>query len=114
MRRSRWLLLPVSALVAAVGLPALGTAPASAATAVAVTVNATGGLGPIPGTAIGLNTAVYDGNMNDAAAPGLIKAGGFTALRYPGGSYADVYNWQTNVAQGGYDAPNTSFSNFMG
>ncbi len=49
-----------------------------------------------------------------AAAPGLIKAAGINALRYPGGSYSDIYNWQTNVAQGGYDAPNTAFSNFMG
>ena len=100
--------------IAAVALSAVSAAPAGAATAVAVTVNATAGLGAIPSNAIGLNTAVYDGNMNDAAAPGLIKAGGFTALRYPGGSYADIYNWQTNVAQGGYDAPNTSFSAFMG
>jgi cellulose binding protein with CBM2 domain/fibronectin type III domain protein len=112
--RSRWLIPAVSVLLAAVALPALDAPSASAATAVAVTVNATAGLGAIPANAIGLNTAVYDGNMNDAAAPGLIKAGGFTALRYPGGSYADIYNWQTNVAQGGYDAPNTSFSNFMG
>jgi hypothetical protein len=35
-------------------------------------------------------------------------------MRYPGGSYSDIYNWQTNVAQGGYDAPNTSFADFMG
>jgi hypothetical protein len=99
---------------AATAVPALDASPAGAATAVAVTVNASAGLATIPSNAIGLNTAVYDGNMNDAAAPGLIKAGGFNALRYPGGSYSDIYNWQTNVAQGGYDAPNTAFSNFMG
>jgi hypothetical protein len=111
--RSRYTVLALSTLtiaaVSAVSVPA-----AMAATGVAVTVNATGGLGTISSNAIGLNTAVYDGNMNDAAAPGLIKAAGFTALRYPGGSYSDIYNWQTNVAQGGYDAPNTAFSNFMG
>src|SRR5215475_9828877 len=100
--------------LAAAALPFAGAAPASAATAVAVTVNATAGLGTIASNAIGLNTAVYDGNMNNAAQPGLIKAGGFTALRYPGGSYSDIYNWQTNVADGGYDAPNTSFADFMG
>jgi Cellulose binding domain/Fibronectin type III domain len=100
--------------IAAMVSSAVGAPSAVGATAVPVTVNATAGLGAIPSNAIGLNTAVYDGNMNDAAAPGLIKAGGFTALRYPGGSYSDIYNWQTNVAQGGYDAPNTSFSAFMG
>src|SRR6185369_9045890 len=86
-------------LVAAALAVPIGTAdPAAAASAVAVTVNATAGLGAIASNAIGLNTAVYDGNMNDAAQPGLLKAAGFTALRYPGGSYSDIYNWQTNVA----------------
>ncbi|MFC0541681.1 cellulose binding domain-containing protein [Kutzneria chonburiensis] len=102
--------------LAAVALVAAGvTTPATAATTASTTisVNATGGLGAIPSNAIGLNTAVYDGHMNDPAIPGLVKAAGITALRYPGGSYADIYNWQTNVAQGGYDAPNTSFADFM-
>jgi hypothetical protein len=89
-------------------------APAQAATLTdAVTVNGTAGLGTVPANAIGLNTAVYDGYMNDTPIPGLVKAAGINALRYPGGSYSDIYNWQTNVAQGGYDAPNTSFGNFM-
>jgi hypothetical protein len=108
-RAAGWLAV---VLVGAV-LPAAAVAPASAATA-AVTVNAGTTLGTIPANAIGLNTAVYDGSMNDAAIPGLLRTAGFTALRYPGGSYADIYNWQTNVAQGGYDAPNTSFADFMG
>ena len=38
--------------------------------------------------------------MNDAAIPALIKAAGIDALRYPGGSYSDIYNWQTNTAAG--------------
>src|SRR6516165_5065304 len=78
-----------------------------------VTVNATAGLGTIPSGAIGLNTAVYDGYMNDTPIPGLLKAAGFDALRYPGGSYSDIYNWQTNTAQGRYVAPGNSFSSFM-
>jgi hypothetical protein len=89
--------------------------PASASTlAVNVTVNATSGLGTIPQGAVGLNTAVYDGDMNDTAIPGLLKAAGFDAMRYPGGSYSDIFNWQTNTAaEGGFVAPNTSFANFM-
>src|SRR5260221_273355 len=71
-------------------------------------------LGPVPAGAIGLDTAVYDGDMNDAAIPPLLKAAGIDALRYPGGSYSDIYNWQTQAAAGGgYVAPNTSFANFM-
>ncbi len=101
---------------AAVMLPAAvvtGTAgAASAQTAASVTVNATAGLGTVPAHAIGLSTAVYDGDMNDAAIPALLKAAGVDALRYPGGSYSDIYDWQTQTAVGGgFVAPNTSFSN---
>jgi cellulose binding protein with CBM2 domain/fibronectin type III domain protein len=107
--------LTLGALLTAVAAaPVVTMSSASAATAVAVTVNATAGLGKIPPGAIGLNTAIYDGNMNNAAQPGLIKAGGFNALRYPGGSYADIYHWQTHTTQGGYVASNTSFAQFMG
>jgi hypothetical protein len=102
----------------AVMLPAttvIGTAgAASAQTTASVTVNATAGIGTVPAHAIGLSTAVYDGDMNNAAIPALLKAAGVDALRYPGGSYSDIYNWQTQTAAaGGYVAPNTSFSNFM-
>ena len=117
MARSKYTALSAGlALIASVTVSGVVAEPSSAATgaAVAVTVNATTGLGTVPNNGVGLNTAVYDGNMNDAAAPGLIKAAGIDAMRYPGGSYSDIYNWQTNVAQGGYDAPNTSFADFMG
>lgn len=105
--------------VPATAVPAAATTATTAAAAAAanpatVTVNADSGLGTIPADAVGLNTAVYDSDMNDSDIPGLLEAAGIDALRYPGGSYSDIYNWQTNTAQGGYDAPDTSFSNFMG
>jgi Cellulose binding domain/Fibronectin type III domain len=108
-------LLGAVALAAAMAAAAAGGAvPAAGATLTdSVTVNATSGLGTIPSDAVGLGTAVYDGYMNDTPIPGLLKAAGIDALRYPGGSYSDIYNWQTNVAQGGYDAPNTDFASFM-
>ena len=102
--------------LATAGLTAVPAAPpAAAATSTdAVTVNATSGLGTIPPGAIGLNTAVYDSDMNDAPIPGLLKAAGIDALRYPGGSYSDIYNWQTSTAvDSGYVAPGTTFSDFM-
>src|SRR3984957_20090463 len=101
------------------GLGAIGIAsvavPAHAAVLTAsVTVNATAGLGSVPAHGIGVNTAVYDSDMNDAAIPPLLKAAGVTAMRYPGGSYSDIYNWQTQTAAaGGFVAPNTGFSSFM-
>jgi hypothetical protein len=35
------------------------------------------------------------------------------ALRYPGGSYSDIYHWRDHTAPGGYVAPNTDFDHFM-
>jgi hypothetical protein len=103
-------------LLVAAGAAAMSVTPARAATdSAAVTVNATAGIGTVPSNAIGLSTAVYDSDMNDAAISPLLKAAGINALRYPGGSYSDIYNWQTQTAvDGGYVAPNTSFADFMG
>ncbi len=78
------------------------------------TIGAAATLGVVPAGAIGLNTAVYDGDMNGAAIAPLLKAAGINALRYPGGSYSDIYDWQTQTAAaGGYVAPGTSFADFM-
>ena len=112
--RQVFVVLPAMAVAGlAITGPAIPQAAAQTLTD-SVTVNATAGLGTIPSGAIGLNTAVYDGYMNDTPIPGLLKAAGIDALRYPGGSYSDIYNWQTGTAEGGgYVAPNTSFSDFM-
>jgi hypothetical protein len=114
VRARRGLALLSVGTLAAVMAVAAGAAPAGAQTLTdSVTVDATAGLGTIPSNAIGLNTEVYDSYMNDAPIPGLLQAAGINALRYPGGSYSDIYNWETNVAEGGYDAPDTDFSDFM-
>ncbi len=116
-RSTRRRLAALAALVLSTGgLASTAVQPAAAATLTdSVTVNATSGLGSIPASAIGLNTAVYDSDMNDTAIPGLLKAAGINALRYPGGSYSDIYNWQTNTAtDNGFVAPGTSFSDFVG
>ncbi|MGD0561110.1 MAG: alpha-L-arabinofuranosidase, partial [Streptosporangiaceae bacterium] len=108
-------MLAAGVLLIAAGAAATATAtPARAQTSATVTVNATASIGTIPSNAIGLSTAVYDSDMNDAAIPPLLKAAGIDALRYPGGSYSDIYNWQTQTAvDGGYVAPDTSFADFM-
>jgi hypothetical protein len=101
-------------LLAAALLGVVNADPAAAQTAASVTVDATAGLGTIPAGAIGLNTAVYDSDMNDTDIPPLLEAAGIDALRYPGGSYSDIYDWQTQTAEaGGYVAPDTSFADFM-
>jgi Cellulose binding domain/Fibronectin type III domain len=106
------------AVLLAAGIAGAAAArPASAAAAgstVNVTVNAGEGLGTIPGTAYGLNSAVWDSQMNVPQVQGLLQQAGVRMLRYPGGSYGDIYNWQDNTAAGGYVAPGTDFDSFMG
>jgi hypothetical protein len=115
MRYKRSLVFAGTAVLAAALLGASNARPAAAATLTdSVSISATAGLGTVPAHAIGLNTAVYDGFMNDTAIAPLLKAAGVNAMRYPGGSYSDIYNWQTQTAvEGGFVAPNTSFANFM-
>lgn len=106
------LLLGAAALAA--GVTAAGPAAAAAAAPVNVTVNADEGLGTIPATAYGLNSAVWDSQMNVPQVQNLLQQAGVQMLRYPGGSYGDIYNWQDNTAPGGYVAPGTGFDSFMG
>ena len=103
-------LVLAAAVVVAAGIL---DAPAAAATSASVTVNATASRAVIPAGGHGINSAVYDGNMNQAAVPGLLRDAGFTAIRYPGGSYGDIYHWQTHTADGGFVAPNTTFDQYM-
>jgi hypothetical protein len=89
---------------------------ASAQTISSVTVNAANPVAVIPGTGIGVNTAVWDSTLLDTKLPGLVSNAGITALRYPGGSTSDDYNWQTNSIvpnQGGYANPSNTFDAFM-
>jgi hypothetical protein len=104
--------------LAAPGAGAISSALAAASTVggstVNVTVNAQEGLGTIPSTAYGLNTAVWDPLMNTSQTQQMLEQAGVDMLRYPGGSYGDQYNWQNNTVQGGYVAPGTDFDQFMG
>lgn len=112
--QSRAVVLAACALVAGALVTTVG-APAQAAPVTAnVTVNANEGLGTIPDTGYGLNSAVWDDQMNVPQVRNLLGSAGVRMLRYPGGSYGDIYHWQTNTAPGGYVAPGTDFDSFMG
>ncbi|MFE2277514.1 cellulose binding domain-containing protein [Streptomyces sp. NPDC059454] len=102
------LLAPLNA--AGVASAAAPEAPADAG----VRVNAQASLGRMPDTARGVNTAIWDSHMNDPEVADLMKAADVGAMRYPGGSYADIYHWETHTAPGGYVAPGTDFDSFMG
>ncbi|HEX6470110.1 MAG TPA: cellulose binding domain-containing protein [Streptosporangiaceae bacterium] len=97
------------------GAPAARAAAASSAAAAAtVTVDAKAGLGAIPGTGYGINAAVWDSHMNDPEVATLMRAANVGMVRYPGGSYGDIYHWRDNTATGGFVAPGTDFDAFMG
>ncbi|WP_433287922.1 cellulose binding domain-containing protein [Micromonospora sp. CA-244673] len=102
-------LLLALAAPAAVGPPAAG----AAADPVTVTVNARAGLATVPDTALGLNHAIWDAQLGSTETSDLLRAAGVKMLRYPGGSYADIYHWRTHTGPGGYVAPNTDFDTFM-
>ncbi len=90
-----------------------GTAAQAAADPVNVTVNARAGLATVPGTALGVNHAIWDSQLGTPAVSDLLKDAGVTMLRYPGGSYADIYHWKDHTAPGGHVAPDTDFDTFM-
>lgn len=111
--RPRPVVLPaLAALVAALVVPAAGS-PAQADPAVTVTVNPTAGLEVVSETAIGVNHAIWDTHLGSDDVADLLKDAGVKAMRYPGGSYSDIYHWADHTAPGGYVAPNTDFDTFM-
>ncbi len=95
--------------------PLMCAVPSLAQTTATVTVSANTPLGTIPSTAVGVNTAVWDGDLLDAAVPGLLGQAGVTTLRFPGGSTSDDYHWQTgSTSDGAYVNPSNTFDAFMG
>jgi Cellulose binding domain/Fibronectin type III domain len=104
-----------AALTLAGALVGLHPQAATAATSTAaVTVNAAAGLAVVPTTSLGVNDAVWDSQLGTTAVSDLLGGAGVRTMRYPGGSYADIYHWKDNTAPGGYVAPGTDFDTFMG
>ncbi|WP_043621525.1 cellulose binding domain-containing protein [Nonomuraea candida] len=87
--------------------------PADDTGSVAVTVNARAALATVPETGLGTNHAIWDANLGTNETADLLKAAGMKLLRYPGGSYSDIYHWADHTAPGGYVAPGTDFDTFM-
>jgi hypothetical protein len=81
---------------------------------IAVSINVADTMATMPPQGLGVCTAVYDNDLISSAIPPLLKAAGITALRFPGGSYGDIFNWETTtVNDGGYINTEDSFANFM-
>jgi hypothetical protein len=108
MRMRRRRLLLVITLVAAC-LPGVASAEPDAT----VVVNARAGLATVPDTGLGVNHAIWDSQLGTNAVSDLLGDAGVRMMRYPGGSYGDIYHWKDHTAPGGYVAPNTDFDTFM-
>lgn len=115
LRRAALVTTAVASLLTA-GLTTLATLPAAQADPApdtAVTVNTRAGLATMPATGLGINHAVWDSNLGTTQTTDLLGAAGVKMMRYPGGSYGDIYHWETHTAPGGYVAPDTDFDTFM-
>ncbi len=111
--RAQAAVLTAAAFVLSVsGIPARAHAQTTASVAVAAGTS----LATIPAGGVGLNTGVWDTNLMDGNVPALAQKAGITALRYPGGSTADMYDWQSNAivpGQSSYADPNNNFDAFI-
>ena len=96
----------VTACLAALAAPAAARTQVRAGqsvperTAVIVVPGAGRGAAVTTPASLGVNGASWDGHYLDSAIPGLLSAAHLGMVRYPGGSWGDEYDWQTNTAQG--------------
>jgi alpha-L-arabinofuranosidase len=70
-------------------------------------------LGTLTNTSIGVNTAVWDSHLLDSASLSAAKNAGVKMFRYPGGSTADNYHWQSNTEINGSTSSGDNFDAFM-
>ncbi|MGW0485517.1 cellulose binding domain-containing protein [Nonomuraea sp. NPDC003214] len=109
----RTLLRSASAILLALTALNAPTAHADDGAPVEITVNTRAALAGVPETGIGTNHAIWDAHLGSDQTADLLKDAGVRLLRYPGGSYSDIYHWADHTAPGGYVAPNTDFDTFM-
>ncbi|WP_336214559.1 cellulose binding domain-containing protein [Nonomuraea sp. LPB2021202275-12-8] len=109
----RTLLRAASAILLTLAALNIPTAHAADVAPVPVTVNARAALSAVPETGIGTNHAIWDTHLGSDETADKLKDAGMQLLRYPGGSYSDIYHWADHTAPGGYVAPGTDFDTFM-
>jgi hypothetical protein len=80
--------------------------------AATISVNPGSILRPVPATGLGLHTSTYASQWGNPDLPAALNASGVQLLRYPGGSYADAYQWTDHFNSQGYQAANSDFANF--
>jgi hypothetical protein len=111
-----WNRLASAALLAAVAAvlpPSAGASAGAAPAETRVDIDVRAGLATVGDVAVGINHAIWDSQLGTPAVADLLGDAGVTMVRYPGGSYADIYHWRDHTAPGGYVAPDTDFDTFM-
>lgn len=97
--------------------PPLGTAITQTATVFissSVMVNESSSGPAVTNQILGMNMAAwYDVVSNDTGIVNAFEAAGIKAIRWPGGSWSDAYNWETNTECGNFAATNDTFANFV-
>ena len=81
-----------------------------------VSLNSTQAVRGVDARWFGLNTAVWDGDLDTAQTPSLLKESGTQVLRFPGGSLSDEYQWSINkvgTTPANTWTPATDFADFM-
>ena len=80
---------------------------------VTVTLNPTQTMAAMPLEGLGVASAVYDNYLVSAGTAAAISNAGIKIVRYPGGSYADIFHWQTTTSCGGYIASGAGFDSWI-
>jgi hypothetical protein len=79
----------------------------------AVTVNTAQPMATMPLEGLGVASAVYYSTMTSSGAASSVAAAGIKAIRYPGGSWADIFHWQTYTVCGFTPASGDDFNSFI-
>jgi hypothetical protein len=67
----------------------------------------------MPVEGLGVASADYDNYLVSAGTASALINAGIKAVRYPGGSYADIVHWQTCSSCGGYTASGACFDSWI-
>ena len=90
---------------------------ASAQTSASVTIDVSSPMASVPAQGYGVDSAVYDNYLTNPGLGVSLKSGGFNAIRYPGGSYADQFNFLSDsnqtVNDSLYFAKGATFNNWI-
>ena len=79
-----------------------------------ITVNESSSGPAVTDQLLGMNMAAwYDLVTNETGIVNEFQTAGIKAVRWPGGSWSDAYNWETNTECGSYANSNDSFANFV-